>query len=403
MALGLTVAGSSLVNFGRAPSTLNTPVTMFGNWINADFTSQAKPIMGRHNGTNAGVYYRTRATGNIQLIGARATTTNSFLTTGNQIPNNTWVCLFALVDTVVTLSQGWMVDRQGKIASLGSNTTGAGLISDASAENLYIGSRQGGIESLEGTIGPSAMWNRRLSLREMIDWAMDPTTVYDGETIRVFPGWDSARLVIDDSRYNNVGIGTSTTIAPDPFSRRRTWLRSTRFIYVPTSGVVLAGSIGMSLSAAGALEVAKPLAGSITASVTTDGALTVPKPLSGAVAIALSTTGALNVAKPLAGSVAIAFAAIGALSVPKPLNGSVTVAVTASGALTITKLLAGAIVVNLNASGTLAGSVVPRYFDGVLASRPRYTGVVVVMPRYSSTVEARPRYDAESTLVAGET
>jgi hypothetical protein len=134
--------------------------------------------------------------------------------------------LAAVWDTTLTntdqkLFSGDAVTPLAEPASYSLQQVGAGTVTDTSVRDFLVGNRDTGVAPHVGSIALVALWDRVMSLDELISQQFRPR-VSDGCALFSLLGYNGTGTQPDWSGNGNVGTVTGATVAdhaPIPFRR----------------------------------------------------------------------------------------------------------------------------------------------------------------------------------------
>lgn len=169
--------------------------------------------------------------GNIQVQIARASGGASFIT--NDTPLSTldkWYCVAAGVDS--SAGAGQMVDiYTGDLTTplaeraYGTNSNGSGALTDESASDLTLGGSAS--SAFQGRVAVAMIWNRELTLGELIDQQFNPRPT-SGCVLYEVMGFNGTGTQPDWSGNAHAGTVTGATVESHvplrpPFGRNAGW------------------------------------------------------------------------------------------------------------------------------------------------------------------------------------
>lgn len=192
----------------------------------------------------------THQTGGLRVTQTRSTTGADYRTSSLPLSTNTWQLVAVTCDIGAAAGEVFNV-YVGSLTSLaaectyGTTTDGSGTQVSESAGILRIGNNNPGTTVFQGRIGPSAQFNRALSLSEIHQWQQEVQAL-DGCVGLWLWGDNGTGTQTDYSGYGNSGTVTGATRADDP-PLLRPWGR--RALSVPYTA---AAPTGYTLTANGA-------------------------------------------------------------------------------------------------------------------------------------------------------
>lgn len=223
MALTFGAATSDRVDCGSGASIddLNPFTWLF--WCYATNNTANRALGSKESGSNS---KRLRlsgtggSAGNLRVEVVRATTNTDYITNDTPLGTlNTWKCVAITFDSAA--SAGQIVNIYSGTRSVvlaestyGTATDGSGTPSSEAAGSFYIGNRAGLASSFQGRIAVCMIWNRALTLAELIEQQFRPHKT-SGCVMFTRVGYNGTGTQPDWSGNGNAGTVTGATLTPD--------------------------------------------------------------------------------------------------------------------------------------------------------------------------------------------
>lgn len=230
MSLTFGANATDVVDCGSGSSIDDLMPWTWLSWVYMTTFTSIRYIMGKEDttapfGGRRVQLNNSHQTGGLRVTQTRSTTGADYRTSSLPLSTNTWQLVAVTCDIGAAAGEVFNVyvgslTSPAAECSYGTTTDGSGTQVSESAGILRIGNNNGGTAVFQGRIGPSAQFNRALTLAEIQSWQFDP---------RMMPGcvglWNlgdnGTGTQADFSGNGNSGTVTGATQSDNPPLRRR--------------------------------------------------------------------------------------------------------------------------------------------------------------------------------------
>jgi hypothetical protein len=219
MAIAFTTRGANFINAGSGSSIDNLTALTYTAWIYpTSVAANDYSIMGIGTfaaQTRKDFGFDTSASSIFFVVDCSTTDAGAASTFSPSA--NTWYFVavtWAGIGNVPRLYTATYGSNAAEVGSYSEQLAGAGSVNNSAASNFYVGNIGLADRSIIGRIAHPRIWNRALSIGELIHAQYLPTAVPSGQVLRYDP--TSASTAVDLSWTGNTGTITNGTLADNP-------------------------------------------------------------------------------------------------------------------------------------------------------------------------------------------
>lgn len=241
-ALTFGAATSDRVNCGSATS-LDNLVSSGGTvtaiaWIYPTAFSGRAIISKQRSSAAVGWGMTVNASSQLRVIHERATTDLQYVANNLTLSANTYYCVAGVIDGTANTGKLYVGSLTTNMTETTYGTTdgGSGTYGADAARSLFIGNVDGTTPNLsfEGDIFAVAVFNRGLTLGELITWQWQPQKM-NGCVLYVQCGWNGTGTQPDWSGNTNNGTVTGATASTRGVPLTPVFGRTKTFRYTPAA------------------------------------------------------------------------------------------------------------------------------------------------------------------------
>jgi hypothetical protein len=239
MALTLGGAASDVINIGSGASLDDLDPFTYLVWLNPT-TLTANRVLFRKIQTGVKILQLSNGSGDLQFAVSRSGAATNYTTNSSPLAaTGTWIFLAATYNSAASAGQVHNIYK-GTLTAAATECTYAtatdgsgGSTTDATGDQS-IGGRVGASSAFQGAIAVAAIFNRELTLGEILSWQFDPRVMAGCVAFHHF-GFNGVSTQPDYSGRGNAGTVTGATVSAH-VPLKRPFLRRTNYVPVASGG-----------------------------------------------------------------------------------------------------------------------------------------------------------------------